>query len=584
MSEPSTKFLIERLWRDHLAIYKVKTLLAILALAIVAGLHATQIYLIAPAIDEGLIALNKQVIFWICGIVLIVSLAKGAADYTQILLLTRIGTDLIAKLQARMMQSAIHADIPQIHGEGSGRFVARFLSDSYVVRDATMRSLIGIARDFLSLLGMIGLMLSISIEMTIAVFIIFPVSFMPIIWIGRKSRALSHRLQNNLGSMTGLLDDFFKSIRIVKAFVAEPLAMRQAHALFEHQSQLQYKMDEVRARIRPIMELLGAVAVIAIILLGGWRVSEGHNTPGEIMAFIAALMAAVQPLRSLANLNAALQQGLAAANRCFNMIDLKPFVKEAVNPLNFPQQTNLALKQVHFGYTEEQAALKNISLNIGQGEVVALVGPSGSGKSTLMNLILRLYDPNQGEVLLGGVNLRDLSLGDVRAHIALVSQEPGILDDTVAHNIALKDSGDDWKYADHERIIEAAKAAEAHTFIEALPQGYDTRLGEMGSTLSGGQRQRLAIARALYKDAPILLLDEATSSLDSETERAVQTALKRLMKGRTVIVIAHRLSTILDADRIVVLNDGQLIESGTHAELLEKSGLYSQLYHLQFGE
>ncbi|MFK7867314.1 MAG: ABC transporter ATP-binding protein [Alphaproteobacteria bacterium] len=581
----TTKALMQRLWRDYMAHYKLKAFFAILALLLVAGLNGAQAYLIGPAIDDGIMGQDMNMVLIICAAVLGVGIIKGSADYVQSNLLSRIGSDLVAKLQASMMKTAIHADVPQIHSAGSSNFVARFLSDSYIVRDATMKSIIGIAKDLMTILAMIGVMLWTSWEMAIAIIFVFPLSVVPIIWIGRKTRKLSHQVQANLGDMAGLLDDFFKSIRIVKAYSAEPLATRQSQSLFDHQGDLHYSMAEIKARTSPILETFGSFAVVMVILLGSWRVGQGENTTGQVMSFISALLMSYHPLRSLANLNATLQQGLAASIRCFNMIDMKPFVEQHKNPITPPTQFDVAFKHVDFAY--EQAAMpavSKLSFAVDQGKMLALVGPSGAGKSTIINLLLRLYDPNQGQVEIGGKPIHQLGFDDLRSSISLVAQEPGILDDSVAHNIALCDIANDHQNMDRKRVIEAAKAAEAHDFIMALPDQYDTVLGEMGNRLSGGQRQRLAIARAIYKDAPILLLDEATSALDSETERAIQTALKRLMQGRTVIVIAHRLSTIIDADQILVLQNGKLVEQGNHQQLLSDQRLYAQLYHLQFKE
>lgn len=562
--------------------FKKPIFLAVLALALVAILSATQARLIAPAIDQGLMGQDYRAIFVICGVVILVGIIKGFADYAQTILLARIGSNLIAELQAKMMHAAIHADIPQIHGEGSSRFVARFLSDSFMVREATIKSLIGLAKDFLTVIGMIAVMISISWELTLAIIVVFPLSVLPIIWIGRKLRALSHNIQANLGDMTGLLDDFFKSLRIVKAYCAEKLAMRQSQALFDRQANLQYKSTEIRARTAPILEGFGSFAVAAVILLGSWRVSSGSNSTGEIMSFISALLMSYQPIRSLSNLNASLQQGLAAAIRCFEVMDLIPHVREASPALPPPDQFNIKFNQVSFGYADDAPAICELSFEAKAGEMIALVGPSGAGKSTIINLLLRLYDPIKGEILIGDKPISELKLADLRGMLALVSQEPGILEDTIANNIALSTIASKEHSLDMEKVIAAAKAAEADEFITNLPLGYQTRLSEMGSSLSGGQRQRLAIARAIYKDAPILLLDEATSALDSETESLVQFALKRLIKGRTVIVIAHRLSTIMEADRILVFKQGRLVESGNHETLLNADGLYNQLYHIQF--
>jgi subfamily B ATP-binding cassette protein MsbA len=338
------------------------------------------------------------------------------------------------------------------------------------------------------------------------------------------------------------------------------------------------KASRVQAAASPMMEAIGAIGIAIVIAYGGYQVIHGDNTPGGFFSFIAAMIMAYKPLRSLAGLNNQLQEGLAAANRFFGALDRKAEIKDrpGATQLHVPNG-DIVMDSIQFHYNENISALRDISLTVPAGQMVALVGASGSGKSTIMNLLLRFYDATDGHIWVDGQDIRDVTLRSLRDSIAIVTQDVMLFDDTVANNIAYGQPD-----LPRDAVIDAAKQAAADAFIRALPQGYDTRVGPGGVTLSGGQRQRLCIARALLKDAPILLLDEATSALDSESERMVQHALHNLMESRTSLVIAHRLSTILHADHIYVLDHGRIIEHGTHHSLLEKSGAYARLYHRQF--
>jgi subfamily B ATP-binding cassette protein MsbA len=358
----------------------------------------------------------------------------------------------------------------------------------------------------------------------------------------------------------------------------EVYEMSRAQRLIESLYRLVEKAQRVRSISSPMMEALGGIAVALVILYGGHQVLSGARSPGAFFSFIAALLLAYQPLKTLAGLNANLQEGLAAAQRLFTVIDIEPeiFDREGAAPLHVAGG-EVRFDDVRFSYGAGAQALRGVTLEVPAGKTVALVGASGAGKSTIMNLIPRFYDVDAGAVLIDGQDVRNVTLGSLRAAIGLVSQEVSLFDDTVRANIAYGRFG-----AGEDEIVAAAKAAAADEFIRALPQGYDTMVGEHGVKLSGGQRQRLSIARAMLKNAPILLLDEATSALDTESERQVQGALKTLMHGRTTLVIAHRLSTVIEADIIYVVDGGRVVERGSHAELLRRDGTYARLHALQF--
>jgi subfamily B ATP-binding cassette protein MsbA len=381
-----------------------------------------------------------------------------------------------------------------------------------------------------------------------------------------------------MGQLTTLLSQTFQGARHVKAYGMEEYEERRAGRLIERIFALVDRANRTRSQATPMMEALGGAAIAVVILYGGQQVISGARTPGAFFSFITALLLAYQPVKALAILNANLQEGLAAAQRVFQVLDIEPAIHDrpGARPLRI-ETGEVRFEQVRFGYRPGAVALDGISLTVPGGGTVALVGPSGAGKSTMLNLIPRFYEVDQGALSIDGQDVRAVTLASLRGAIALVAQEVSLFDDTVRANIAYGRFG-----ASEEEIEAAATAAGADRFIRELPQGYDTLVGEHGVLLSGGQRQRLAIARAMLKDAPILLLDEATSALDSESERQVQAALRSLMRGRTTIVIAHRLSTVIGADLICVLDRGHIVESGRHAQLLARNGLYARLYETQF--
>jgi len=377
-----------------------------------------------------------------------------------------------------------------------------------------------------------------------------------------------------------LAEQSFTGIRVVKAYGLEAYEVARITNITTKIRDLIIGAERIKAISSPLMETLGGVAVTIVIVYGGWRVIEGITTAGAFFSFITALLMAYRPMKALANANAAVNEGLAGAERLYAVLDQRPGVADRADAQQLvPRDGALNIENVSFSYGEGVAALNGLTLNARPGKTTALVGPSGAGKSTVFNLLLRFYEPGQGRVVIDGQNISEVTLASLRRSIAFVGQDVVLFDDTVRANI-----GYGRPDANEAAIIAAAQAAGAHDFICALPGGYDTVVGERGQTLSGGQRQRVAIARALLKDAPILLLDEATSALDTETERHVQAALERLMQGRTTIVIAHRLSTIARADQICVMDQGRVVDQGSHDELMTRGGLYRRLYQLQFSD
>lgn len=576
MDEP-TRRLAGRIWRDYVRYHKRAILLAILCMVIVAIAAGGQARLIEPALDKVLVTGDERLVWVIPLAFLVISIIKGVGSYGQTVLMNRVGLRVVTTLQSQMFNRIVRADLAFLHSDATGKLISRFTNDVNFLREAVIKTVTGSVRDLLTVIVLVGVMFYTHWVLATMAFIVFPISVFPVIYIGRRLRRLSAEIQAELGVLTALLDDVFKGVRQVKAYGMEEHEQRRADGMFESIFQFILKAARVRARSYPIMETLGGLAIAGVLFYGGYQVLHGETTVGKLIAFLTALVMAFQPMRSLASLNASLQEGLAAAQRIFTMIDYRPAIVDApdIAPLQITEGA-IRYDDVVFSYGNGMQALRGVSIDAEPGQKIALVGPSGAGKSTVLNLLPRFHDVANGSVFIDGQDVRKVTIESLRRSISLVSQETGLFNTSVRDNIAYGDPA-----ADDDAIVKAAKAAAAHDFICELPQGYDTIIGEAGLRLSGGQRQRLSIARAMLRDAPILLLDEATSSLDTQSERLVQEALKRLMAGRTTLVIAHRLSTVIDADRIYVLDAGQVVEQGTHVELLARNGLYAELSRMQ---
>ena len=571
---------MRRLVRDQIRPYLPRLAVAVLCMSVVAAATAGNAFLMRPVIDDVFVNHNETMLYIVAIAIFSLALVKGIAGYAQIVLMDYVGQRLVADLQTGMYRRLIGADLAFLQNHPTGMLISRFTNDVNILRLSLVKSLMGIVKDSLTLIFLVAVMFYQDWMLALIAFVVFPIAIYPIVRIGQRMRRVSANTQTHMGELTTILEETFQGVRVVKAYGMEPYEIGRVHAMVERVFQLFWKAARVYAATRPIMESLGGIAIATVILYGGWQVIAGGTTAGAFFSFITALLLAYQPLKNLANLNANLQQGLAAAQRVFAVLDIEPDIvdRPGATPLTISGGA-IRFDGVRFGYGEGVPALDGVDLDIAAGATVALVGPSGAGKSTILNLIPRFYDTDRGSVQIDGRNVRDVTLASLRASIALVSQEISLFDDTVRANIAYGRPG-----AGEDDIIEAARNAAAHDFIVSLPHGYDTHVGGRGLKLSGGQRQRLSIARAMLKDAPILLLDEATSALDTESERQVQAALARLKHGRTTVVIAHRLSTVVDADVICVMAEGRVVESGTHSELIARGGTYARLYALQFAD
>ena len=499
----------------------------------------------------------------------------------------RIGTNMQKLAFAQLMA----ADFARQTGEAPGQRVSRLTNDVGAIQMATQAGLNTAVRDTLSIFVLIGTMIYLDPIMSLVVLGIYPLAAWPIAIISKRLRHVAQRTQIELGDMTALLTEKLSASRLIKTFRLESYAMNKLNTSFEEVYSLRFKALKTRARLDPMLEALGGVAVAGVIALAYWRISSGVSTVGDFMGFVSALLLAAQPIRAVGNLSARVNEGLAAAERVYEIIDDQPEIIDRPGAQSLQILGGaVAFQNVTFSYRHQTppnrnddeadqdlvAAVRNLSLQVRGGSTVALVGRSGAGKSTLMNLIPRLFDVTDGRILIDNQDIRDVTVSSLRDAIAIVSQDVTLFDDTIYSNIAI--GRPDALRADVEA---AAEAAAAHSFILEQGDGYDTRIGDSGSRLSGGQRQRLALARAILKSAPILLLDEATSALDTHSERLVQQALARFARDRTTFVIAHRLSTVQNADMICVMEEGQIIETGTHTQLLAQSGAYATLCQSQ---
>ena len=572
--------LVKRLFNDYVRSYKFYIAMAVICMVFAAATTAANAWIMQPVLDDVFLDKNKDMLMILPIAVLIIAIVKGFSEFGQSVLMLLVGQRTIGDIQKDMYASLMKADLSFFHNNPSGNLVARFISDVNRLRHSVTTTLTGIAKDTLTLIFLVALMFYRDWELASIAFLIFPLAIYPITRIGRMMRKISAATQNKIGEFSTLLNQTFQGSRQVKAYGMEGYEGERARDYIDEITRLIFKSSRRSTILRPIMETLGGIAVAGVVLYGGIKVIDGETTPGTFFSFLTAFFLAYRPLKSLAGLNAVLQDGLASAERLFRILDIEPKIQDRNNSKTIENvKGTIEFKNVEFAYENKDYILKKISLLIPRGKKIALVGPSGAGKSTILNLIPRFFEVEKGQGEIDGIDSKEIKIGSLRSSMALVSQEINLFDDTIRSNIAYGklDSSE-------EEIIAAAKKSASHDFITKLPNGYNTTVGEHGVKLSGGQRQRIAIARAMLKNAPILLLDEATSSLDTESERYVQEALLELMKNRTTLVIAHRLSTVINADTIYVIDSGKIAESGTHFELLKNEGVYSRLYTQQFAE
>ena len=575
-----SKEIIKRLLKDHVSPYKGRIFVAIFFMVIVALCSAAIVWLVKPAIDMVFMTHDRQMLILIPLAILIVHSIKGIAEYFESYIIKYVGQQILTNLQMRMYEHLLSADFLFIQSQSTGRLISRFTNDIILMRGAVSNMLVGCAKHLLSVLFLILIMFSLDPYLSAFVFLAFPIAIYPVQKLGRRMRSVTSDAQEELSNFTAQLDEAFSSIKVIKSFCTEKIEADRARKTTSIILAFYKKAAKFDAFTSPIMEILNGFAVACVLWYGGFAVIEGRMTTGALFAFITAFVSAYRPFKSLVSLNVNLQEGLAAANRIFNILDLKPTicdVNESTKPIfSHPE---IEFKNVDLIFATNKVAIKSLDLTIEPGKTYAFVGKSGSGKTTIANLLVRFFDPTSGQILIDGHDISKMAVKQLRKQIAMVTQDTMLFDTTVTENIAYGTEGITAK-----EVMEAAVAADAHDFIEMLPEGYNTMIGVSGSTLSGGQRQRLSIARAFLKNAPILLLDEATSALDQNSEQSIINSIAKLRKGRTTLIITHRLSSIVNADQIIVMKHGSVVEQGKHDELLALKKEYHKLYNKQLKE
>ncbi|MBU6235953.1 MAG: ABC transporter ATP-binding protein/permease [Alphaproteobacteria bacterium] len=565
--------LVKRILNIYVRPYAGWVVQAMLWMVLAAAMSAIFASLVQPVLDDVLINHKDHLVLPLAIGVMLCFVLRGVATYMQTVLMNRTGQHIVSDIQNHVFGHLMGLDIAYFHKNASGTLLSRLTADTSVMRNAVAEGLTNLGKNTLTLFLLVGVMFWRDWALALACFIIFPITATFVSKLGKRLRKLSTRTQEGLAEMAALLTQTFQGIRQVKAYGREGWEVARMKSKIDDVRNLNIKNVRTGTINAPVNDTLVGLCVFGLILYGGHEAREGSLTPGALMSFITAFLMSYEPMKKIAKVNNTLQIGLGAAARVFEIIDTRPTVISGPEKPEMPNPS-VRFENVIFGYEGgDGPALDGANFTADAGRVTALVGPSGGGKSTILNLLLRFYDPQAGRILIDGHDIKAMDIGHMRGHIALVSQDITIFDDTALANIAYGREG-----ASEAEVLEAAKAAHAHEFISALPNGYQTRLGENGVSLSGGQRQRIALARAFLKNAPILLLDEATSALDAESEALVQESLGRLQAGRTTLVIAHRLSTIKHASRILLVDKGRVAEEGTHDTLLARGGAYAALY------
>jgi ATP-binding cassette, subfamily B, bacterial MsbA len=535
--------------------------------------------LMKPLMDESFGEGGSELARWIPLLLIVLFAVRGFAEFGATYSMRYVGRQVVKHLRRQLFERLLVMPVQHFQHQSSGELISRLTYNVEQVANAATDGFSVLVRDTLTIIVLLGWMFYLSVSLTLAVLVIAPFVVLVVKVVARRFRKISHRIQGNMSDVTHVTQEVIEGHRVVRIFGGEAYERERFDTINERNRHLHMRMEGVKAAYVPLIQFIIALVLAFIIWTATSDVLGEQVTAGTFVSFLTAILLLLTPVRRLSMINATLQRGIAAGQSIFAVLDQEAERDAGHTPME-RARGSLRFERVSFRYEPEGPdVLRDVSLEIRPGESIALVGRSGSGKSTLVNLLPRFFRPTQGRILLDGHDLEDLRLRDLRRQIAYVGQNVTLFADSVAANIAYGRMG-----ATPEEIRAAAEAAHALEFIERLPQGFDTEVGENGALLSGGQRQRLAIARALLRDAPLLILDEATSALDNESERMVQSALEHLMQTRTTVIIAHRLSTIERADRIVVLDAGQVAEIGTHAELLARDGLYTHLYRLQFRE
>ena len=582
IKEISSLETIKRIWKNYALGLSNYLVIALVCNAIVALSTPALPELIRRVIDDIFVNKDENMLIILPSIAVIIMLIRAIGTFGANVSINLIGQKIVGSLQNDLYQSLLKADISYINSIHSARFISNFTADSTKLRETMSSVVVNLSRNILMVLGLISYLIWVDYKLALIFLIVLPPAAIGLRYLGKKLRRAIRESLEEIGTLSSLVSETLKGIRIIKAYRKEDFYKIKAKDIIKKVVSLSMRGVRARSASAPIMEIVTGFAIAGIIYYAGGKSISNQMTVGSFMAFTTAAGLLYDPLKAVANLQAMLQEGVAASQRLFPIIDNEPKIKEnevtkkLENPSGLIEFSNVSFSYLN---NSEEMAIDNISLKVNPGEKVALVGPSGAGKTTLLNLVPRFYDPTKGNILIDNVDLKDLSLKTVRDTSSLVSQDSLIFDVSIRENIIF-DSTNISEYS----FLSACKEALVDEFVKDLPEGYETIAGESGLKLSGGQKQRIAIARAMVKNSPILLLDEATSSLDSEAESKVQIAIEALLKEKSALIIAHRLSTIINADMIYVFDKGKIVENGNHSELIEKNGLYQILFKTQFPE
>ncbi len=592
--KPSSWAIARRLFK-YLEPHKKKFIFAIIAMAFYGATDGVIPFMLKHILDKIFGERDVTMLYLIPGFLVVFSIFRAAVGFAQQYLSASVGLSIIQDIRDDINRKLLDLSPRFFNSKRTGNLIARMTNDTLLVRTALADGSSALLRDTIRIIALV--FSAIYLDPTLGLFslVLFPIATIPIVKFGRRVRTHSRVGQDQFGGLTSNLQETITGYKVIQAFNLQGFIQKRFANENSLLTKTLKKAERYGALSGPTNEALASIAIAAVLFYGGSTVISGSRTQGQFMAFLVALFLMYEPAKKLGRVNNSIQTGLAAAERIFEILDQEPDIQEIPNAISLQtRQPDIEFRNVSFRYgdTDQMVvsevndldgktsfSIDGVNLSVKAGETLALVGPSGGGKSTLANLLPRFYDPTEGEILISSTDIKHVTISSLRESISVVDQNTFLFNDSVHNNIAFGDQS-----ASEEQIMEAAKAANAHSFIDKMPQGYKTVIGEQGLTLSGGQRARLAIARALLKNAPILVLDEATAALDSESEHHVQQAIERLMNGRTTVVIAHRLATIRSADQIAVVEDGKIVEVGKHEELLATAGVYHKLHTMQFAE
>ncbi|WKY57193.1 lipid A ABC transporter ATP-binding protein/permease MsbA [Vibrio sp. SNU_ST1] len=576
-TDETTWVTFKRLW-TYIRLYKAGLGVAVIALIINAVTDTYMISLLKPLLDEGFGNAESDFLRTLPLIIFVMMFVRGISGFVSTYCLSWVSGNVVMEIRRKIFSHFMHMPVSFFDKEQTGALLSRITYDSEQVSAATSKALVSIVREGASIIGLLTLMFWNSWQLSLVLFAVAPLVAWAISIVSKRFRKISKNMQTSMGHVASSAEQMLKGHKVVLTYGGQDLERHRFDEVSNQMRQQSMKLITAQAAANPIIQMIASLAIVVVLFLASVDSIKAELTPGTFTVVFSAMFGLLRPLKALTNVTSEFQRGMAASTTLFGLMDLDTEQnKGTLKPETVAGEVEV--KDVTFTYQgAEKAALDKVSFNIPKGKTVALVGRSGSGKSTIANLFTRFYDVDSGSIELDGHDIRDYELRNLREHFALVSQNVHLFNDTVANNIAY---AAEEQYS-REQIEHAAKLAHASEFIEGMENGIDTVVGENGASLSGGQRQRIAIARALLRDAPVLILDEATSALDTESERAIQSALEELQKDKTVLVIAHRLSTIEQADEILVVDDGHIVERGAHAELIALDGAYAQLHRIQF--